>query len=49
MMQILSPPFVDGDIVRLTDDRKKAMKAQQSIGTEWNEDILDVNVFVCIE
>ena len=48
MMQILSPIFLQGDVVRITDDRKKAMKAQKSVGSEWNEDILDVRVYACI-
>lgn len=43
-MQLPVPMFAIGDIVRIIDDREKVMKAQQSIGTEWTDDLLDVSV-----
>ena len=46
MIQIIRPLFVDGDIVRITNDRKKAIKAQNSIGSEWSDGIIDVSVSI---
>lgn len=48
MVQLPTPIFVTGDVVRITDDRKKAMVAQKSIGTEWTEDILDVSAYIIV-
>lgn len=43
MVQLPTPLFVPGEVVRITNDKKKAMMAQESFGTEWTEDILDVS------
>lgn len=48
MIQILRPLFVDGDIVCITNDRKKAIKAQNSIGSEWSDGIIDVSVSITV-